>query len=817
MIWFAIIIILTIMAALTAAWRLPGLNLYATDRLMRARGILPEPDNIVIVAIDDASIAKLGRFPWRRGLMARGLDKIARAEAKAIAVDVLYPELTDVIEDKALADAIKRAGNVAVATQLVENRNTPELSRSEWLDSLPEIERASSGIGHVNVETESDGAARELLLRLADDAGKSKWALAVETIRIGDNLNPEEVDETANFVRIGTRKIPIEATAATLSIRNTKPGGGLNAVRPLRMPIDYIGPTGSFMAQTVSFSDLLEDKISPERFRGRYVLIGATAATLGDRIASPFVHTEDSGGDQHGDLMPGVEILANSIDTIVRQRFYTDLSDWMAAFFAAVVGAIVLFLINQAEGKFGPVKQIAFLALLVVVILLVSYLVFAKAFIIPPVVPMLAAFMVATPLGLLRRSVAASVELDQQIDDLAAAEKNLFPHVGTDPSSGRKGFTPRFPRGLERKAQALGDLSRDLIARSLFVDLALQSSKEALLIADTAGTIIFANHSGQEILGSAGHDLLGSDLFETIAAVGRSAEGSAPLSANELRTLREQNRPIEAELGVGQDFRRYYILRIAPVNASSNGDRLGFIGTLSDVTHHRELQQTQNDVIGLVTHELRTPLTAIQGMSELLIEHDIDPAPRKKMLGTINDESKRLTRMVNEYLDIARLESGVQKASFASAELDPVVEQALVLLEPIALVRGITIVRRYQDDPISVRIDSELMGRAVTNIVANAIKYSPENTSVTVETRNSPDGVQIMVRDEGVGIHADHLPRIFDKFFRGAHRRTTEFEGTGLGLALTKEIVELHGGRITAESSLNEGSVFTITLLTSPK
>ena len=143
--WFALIIVLATTAGMFAAWRAPGLNLYAQDRLMRTRGNLPEPDDIVIVAIDEPSIAKLGQFPWRRGLTAQVLDKVSAADPKAIALDVLYSEPTDAAEDKSLAESIKKSGKVIVSEQLIEDRNTPELSHSEWLRSLPEIEQAAAG------------------------------------------------------------------------------------------------------------------------------------------------------------------------------------------------------------------------------------------------------------------------------------------------------------------------------------------------------------------------------------------------------------------------------------------------------------------------------------------------------------------------------------------------------------------------------------------------------------------------------------------------------------------------------------------------
>ena len=828
--WFVLIVVLATAAGLFAWWRAPDLNLYAQDRLMRTRGDLPEPDDIIIVAIDEASIAKLGQFPWKRGLTAQVLDKISVAEPKAVALDVLYSEPTDETEDNALAASIKRAGNVVIGEQLIENRDSPESSNSEWLRSLPEIENSAAGKGHVNVETERDGASRELLLKLADDEGNPLWALALETVRVGDHLNSGDISENSRFVRVGTRKIPFGALNRNLFFKKEDAESRLTTVQPLRMMIDYIGATGAFDAQTVSFADVLDGKISPERFRGKYVLIGATAATLGDRIAAPFVHTENAEGDQHGELMPGVEILANEINTILRERFYTNLSDWTAALCAVLIAIFVIFLTGIAEGKFEAAKQIGFLGILFALILIGSYFAFTRFFIIPPVVPMLASFVVATPLALLRRSLSASANLDMQIAELIIAEKSLLANGKNDfvsqfaetspiEISEKKAFLADnfLPRGLEWKAATLGNLSRDLIARSLFVDRALRSLDEGLLIADADGRIVFANQSAAKILDLPERKLAGKNLFSTISEADKSAVISQSWMDETLADLLAEQKTVEREIVISScASEQYYILRLSAVIFSENSfqnETLGYVASLSDVSQHRELQKTKNDVIALVTHELRTPLTAIQGMSELLTEHEIEPASQNKMLSTINTESKRLARMVNEYLDITRLESGAQKARFAPVDAEAVVEQTLLLLEPLTAKRGIKIVRRYEATQPSINADAELLARAVTNIVANAIKYSPDKTTITIQTSDDNEELKIIVRDEGYGISAEQLPRIFEKFYRVPQKRAgAETAGTGLGLALTEEIIELHGGRIMAQSKLNKGSIFTIFL-----
>jgi PAS domain S-box-containing protein len=466
------------------------------------------------------------------------------------------------------------------------------------------------------------------------------------------------------------------------------------------------------------------------------------------------------------------------------------------------------------------------------VIILASYFAFTRAFLVLPIVPMLASFAAATPLALLRRSLSASADLDLRIAELVAAGKSLLTSgrdnfVSSDvensqmETSAKKSFiVDKFlPHGLEWKTETLGHLSRDLIARSLFVDRALRSLDEGLIISETNGRITFANERAAQILGFSEQKLIGSDLFATLSKAGQGAEISKSLAEETLTELLDEHKTIEREIVIGGNAPRYYILRLSAVVSDENGlnETLGIVAALSDVSQHRELEKTKNDVIALVTHELRTPLTAIQGLSELLTEHEIEPESQSKMLSTINSEAKRLARMVNEYLDITRLESGAQKARFAPVDIDKLVEQTLLLLEPLAAKREIKFVRRFENVQPNLNADAELLARAITNIVANAIKYSPDKTSITIETRSRDKFLEIIVRDEGFGITAEQLPRIFEKFYRVPPRKqSSEVAGTGLGLALTQEIVELHGGQITVESELQKGSIFTIFLPFAP-
>jgi signal transduction histidine kinase/CHASE2 domain-containing sensor protein len=894
-----LIVLAAASAALLVTWRAPGLELYARDWLMRWRGPLPPAEELLIVAIDERSLARFGRFPWPRSLMAEALNKLSLAQPKAIALDVLYSEATNEAEDRALAAAVARAGRVIVAAQLTEVYNEAQEPQAVWLRPLPELARAAAAIGHVNVASGFDGVARLLNLRMADDEAQSFWAMAVETVRVGESLPPETVRETPDAVRIGPRTLPLNVDARNLVIGGTTG----ETVQATRLLLDYIGPPGSYAAQTISFADVLDERVAPERLRGKYVLIGATAAALGDRLATPFTRTDGAQGRQHGEWMPGVEILANTLQTILRARFYRETPDWLAVLGAALTAVMVLALLSVAQGRREVLKQIAVLAGLLTMLLCGSYLAFAHWLLLPPFVPLLTAYAVATPLALLHRSLTLSAALDARIAEWGTAsadplaltlpsqpvpnplaliaqlteattvslfagnekDTHLVARHGTAPvllpaplnernneltislnAQGKlvltgaqppanelsllcrtlaKGYltaleqhareaatTTRhhwLPRGSTWKVQALGLLQRQQTARSRFVERALRSVEDGLLIAAADGRIVFANPRAAQILGASEHALTGSDLFGRLA----EADGKANAVAQGQQTrdvlvrLLIDGAPVERELSIGA---RHYILRLSALLDETGLP--GFVAALAEITQQRALQQTQNEVMALVTHEMKTPLTAIQGISEVLAQYEVEAERRRELHLAINDEAKRLARMIDEYLDLTRLESGARPLRCAPLAISSLLERALLLLEPVAAQSGIRLVRRLPPGLPLLHADADLLARAVTNLVANALKFSPPQREVIVEARADVDMLRIEVTDQGSGIPAAALPHIFEKFYRVPAVSEEVAPGTGLGLAFVRECAEQHGGRVTVTSEEGVGSTFTLWL-----
>jgi len=790
-----LIVLVSAALGVLADWRAPGMSRYANDWLMRKRGPLPVPPEIAIVAIDEKSIAAFGRFPWPRQVLAKTIEVLSGYGPKVIGVDVLFSDPTTQEDDDNLAAAIGRAGNVVLAAQLIDS--PVHGGPATWLMPMPELAYAAAGVGHVNVQVEMEGVARRIAVQAADDAGHTLRAIPIETIRAADRTPEQSVSFTGRSIVLGERTIPLDVSPASVLIAQS--GSQAPArVQTGRMTIDYIGPAGSFEPVTYSLIDVLHGLIPAARFRGKYVLIGATAASEGDRVASPFVHQTDSHADEHGALMPGVEVMANAVNTILRSRFYSETGDVSAFFWAALVAGLTLLLLERSQGRMEVARQAAMLVMLAGAVLLASYLAFTRLLIFPPLVPALFTLASAALMGLLWRSLSASSQLDAGIADLSQSSEILAAAPErTDPPK-----PTLLPHGLEWKAQRIRELNAHLTERARFVDLALKSVEDGLIIATPEGIITFANRSAASILQAPARSLPGQNLFARLGLTGEDF----------LRRLVTERARLEREIEIGDNRPRRYVLRMACVAAGEEpGEPVyGIVASLSDVTRQHELQQTKNDVIALVSHEMRTPLTAIQGMTELLATYDIDPARRKEISAAINQEVKRLTGMITEYLDITRLESGATVLRKMPVRIETLLQRVVLLLEPIAAQRGMRLLVKLDATPPAVVVDADLLGRAIENLVSNAIKYSPDGTEVAITAEQEGDTMAIAVADRGYGIPQQDLPRVFEKFYRVPRVEDAGVPGTGLGLALVREIAELHGGSVTVTSKVNSGSTFVL-------
>src|SRR6185295_6397801 len=232
----------------------------------------------------------------------------------------------------------------------------------------------------------------------------------------------------------------------------------------------------------------------------------------------------------------------------------------------------------------------------------------------------------------------------------------------------------------------------------------------------------------------------------------------------------------------------------------------------------RRDRDRSRDFLADVSHELRTPIAAMPTFNELLREGaDADPDARVEFLESSRQQLERLDWLAQNLLELSKLDSGLVLLDLRPDDLRACVESAVEQAEAVAARRGIGLALDLPPSPVRIRHDPQRIGQVVTNLVGNALKFTPRGGSVTVELEPDPEGARIVVRDTGVGIDASELPRIFDRFYRGTMANEARGSGSGLGLAIVKSIVDLHAGRIAVDSRLGSGTTFTLILPLDPR
>ena len=237
----------------------------------------------------------------------------------------------------------------------------------------------------------------------------------------------------------------------------------------------------------------------------------------------------------------------------------------------------------------------------------------------------------------------------------------------------------------------------------------------------------------------------------------------------------------------------------------------GVVVVLHDMTREKEVAEMKNDFVSNVSHELRTPLASIKAYVEMLIDGEAeDERTRREFYDVIQNESNRLSRLIDNILNISRIESGLVKISKLPQSMSVILKDAIDVINPQARGKSITIVEKLTPIFYQTIADRDMMYQAVLNLMSNAIKYTPENGTITIENTVDEAKKTVITRisDTGVGIPPKDLPFVFDKFYR-AEANNHMAKGTGLGLALVKHIVEsVHKGRMFVESNVGKGSCF---------
>jgi len=326
----------------------------------------------------------------------------------------------------------------------------------------------------------------------------------------------------------------------------------------------------------------------------------------------------------------------------------------------------------------------------------------------------------------------------------------------------------------------------------------LTSMSDGVVATDTRQRVVLVNEKAAELLGFELHGAQGRPLFELVSNEPILRIASDVLKDGQRRTL--QVSPLTG---------RY--LDIAACTFPTDQPAAGLVLVAHDTTRSVRYQELRKEFVANVSHELRTPLTVIKGFTETLMEGALtDPVAGPKFLGTIRRHVDQLTNLVSDLLELSRLESSPELPRPVRVDISSVVRRAADLLQPAAQHKSQTLLLEAGHGLPRVLGNPDYLERAVSNLIDNAIKYSPEGGTIRVAVRQDAQSVSVEVEDNGIGISADDIARIFERFYRADRSRSREMGGTGLGLSIVKHVAQVHGGSIEVTSTPGAGSCFRL-------
>ncbi len=799
----------------------------------------PVASDVALIAIDEASLRELGRWPWPRSLHAELIRQLTQAGARAVVFDVLFTDPAP--DDNALAAAMAQNGTVVLPVYLAPVRAGQLMEEQR---PTPALAEAAAGLGHAHVELDADGVARGLYQY--NGLGRQLWpSLALAASGAQPRHQPDNGLPPYVNVREDYRRVPLAGGAGTLP--------------------------------TYSYVDVLNDGLPANAVAGKTVFIGATAAGFGDVLPTPF-----SGLSRP---LSGVEFHANVYSAGQQQRLIRLAPGWLQA----VLCLIALLLVSLLLPRMRPARTL--LACLTVAGLVaglaVLALMFAQVWL--PVANALLIPMLAFPVATGLRLAMTNRFLNRQLDELSRRPQISLPEpgqrhptqllsqlrallqperwllvAGDDVLSGG-GLGPqdipenlvdgqwshqgelswiRLHRGSQPFVLGLavaGEFSREAVQRYLqrldlntrsaegaghdvrenisarierlrtatarldqmqrFIRRSFERMPDGVIVTDELGVIRFANGHIEEWFEEPMPSLNGLSLARLLQ--GHDPRETPPWHETVSDTLTlQQSRTVDLRIR-NKDF----LIHFAPFSlpdASQNG----IIANISDISELREQQRQHREAIDFISHDVRSPLVSQLALIEQLKRDPahIEPA-QLEQLGRL---ARRSYHLAEEFVQLARAEQ-LTETRFYECEFLAIVENARDSVSEQAAEKQIHLQLQGCED-LWLRGNAELLERAIINLLTNAVQYSPADSTVEVQVFRAGHLACLTIADEGSGIDPEELPHLFDRYRRQKRSEISGIHGTGLGLSFVRTVVEKHKGEIAVSSQVGEGTSFTLKL-----
>jgi len=385
-----------------------------------------------------------------------------------------------------------------------------------------------------------------------------------------------------------------------------------------------------------------------------------------------------------------------------------------------------------------------------------------------------------------------------------------------------KPFTPDqlrivVHRALEKKAlEEEAERLREEAKKSL-KDVATEKSKthtiinsmtDGVLVVDRDGSVALLNPAATRFLSVSADEVLGEPIDEI------SVEELTHAIKEVLEKETENLAGVSQEIQLQEDGREVFLRCHAVPVKDEEGALLGGVAVLQDITQLKELERMKADFVAMVTHELRAPVAAIEQQLTVILKGlagEINER-QSRMLGRAKERAKGLLDLVKDLLDLSKIEAGIQVQYMEPVDIGALLSKVVDLMQIQAEQKGLTLEFELEKGLPFVKADATNIEGVFTNLISNAIKYTPEGRLVRVTGEREGDYIRVDVQDTGIGISEKDLPRIFERFYRVKTEKTRQIIGTGLGLSIVKQVVDTHLGTIDVQSVENQGTRFTVRL-----
>lgn len=732
--WLLLAALASLVMALCAVVPPKRLDNVLYDVLIRAND-RPADNEILLVDIDDPSLADLGAWPWSRDVHARMVDRLSQAGARTIVYDVLFSQAGDPAYDQALGEAIARSGKVYLPQFLVDaGAEAPP----RVIGSIPAIAKDAAGVGLAHVRFDDDGVVRRMAPFEAN----------------GPNLSPDLM----TVVHRATRD-PF-ATDATRGAEQT-------------LLIPFAGPPSIY--RHVSFSSVLAGEVPAALIEGRTVFVGLTAPGLGPAFPTPV--TPDAAS------MTGVQLQASVLDGLRSGLMVKPAGPWGRVAF----GLSLLWLLLIGLLVLPPRANLLLLTGLCLLGLAYSAAMFWLGHVwLSPV---------TTVLGLGIVSLVWGWGQLGRVNDLLGRELARVRSVVRGRAA-PKGFETDV---VARQASSLGEAITRIDDLRRFSADALFSLPDATLVADARGRVIAANAAAQSLFKPARLTLNGAslaDLINALEPLGRRFELDWPQEA-------DRAEPIDLHLPDGRAYQLQTVFRRDEAGAGA-----GWIVRLADISILTAAMRQREQALQLLTHDMRSPQTSILAL--LATTPDVPP----ELAERITAYARRTLALADGFVQLARAE--VTPVVLEPVDLADIAIEAIDEVWPQSVQRRIKIQQVGGETPLMVLGDRGVLARALVNLLGNALKYSPEGSTITVtlSEQPSPSGptADVAIADQGPGFSREEAATAFRAFQRFERPASPDAGGVGLGLAFVHAALARHGGEVSCRSEPGVGAEFTVKL-----